>query len=231
MTDTENNPVGPAIRVVLVDDQELVRTGLRTLAQRDQDIQVVGEAGDGQAGLRRVRELRPDVVLMDIRMPQLDGIAATEQLVAAPDLADVRVIVLTTFDEDADILAAIRAGAAGYLLKDVAPDDLRAAIHTVAGGESLLSPSVTTTVLSQLGSRLASRTRPELLEGLTERERQVLERVGRGESNDEIGASLFISPATARTYVSRLLAKLQARDRSRLVVLAYESGLVAPGEQ
>lgn len=231
MTDTENNPVGPAIRVVLVDDQELVRTGLRTLAQRDGDIQVVGEAGDGQAGLRRVRELRPDVVLMDIRMPQLDGIAATEQLVAAPDLADVRVIVLTTFDEDADILAAIRAGAAGYLLKDVAPDDLRAAIHTVAGGESLLSPSVTTTVLSQLGSRLASRTRPELLEGLTERERQVLERVGRGESNDEIGASLFISPATARTYVSRLLAKLQARDRSRLVVLAYESGLVAPGEQ
>lgn len=230
MTDTENNPVGPAIRVVLVDDQELVRTGLRTLAQRDGDIQVVGEAGDGQAGLRRVRELRPDVVLMDIRMPQLDGIAATEQLVAAPDLADVRVIVLTTFDEDADILAAIRAGAAGYLLKDVAPDDLRAAIHTVAGGESLLSPSVTTTVLSQLGSRLASRTRPELLEGLTERERQVLERVGRGESNDEIGASLFISPATARTYVSRLLAKLQARDRSRLVVLAYESGLVAPGE-
>lgn len=230
MTDTENNPVGPAIRVVLVDDQELVRTGLRTLAQRDQDIQVVGEAGDGQAGLRRVRELRPDVVLMDIRMPQLDGIAATEQLVAAPDLADVRVIVLTTFDEDADILAAIRAGAAGYLLKDVAPDDLRAAIHTVAGGESLLSPSVTTTVLSQLGSRLASRTRPELLEGLTERERQVLDRVGRGESNDEIGASLFISPATARTYVSRLLAKLQARDRSRLVVLAYESGLVAPGE-
>lgn len=231
MTDTENNPVGPAIRVVLVDDQELVRTGLRTLAQRDGDIQVVGEAGDGQAGLRRVRELRPDVVLMDIRMPQLDGIAATEQLVAAPDLADVRVIVLTTFDEDADILAAIRAGAAGYLLKDVAPDDLRAAIHTVAGGESLLSPSVTTTVLSQLGSRLASRTRPELLEGLTERERQVLDRVGRGESNDEIGASLFISPATARTYVSRLLAKLQARDRSRLVVLAYESGLVAPGEQ
>lgn len=230
MTDTENNPVGPAIRVVLVDDQELVRTGLRTLAQRDGDIQVVGEAGDGQAGLRRVRELRPDVVLMDIRMPQLDGIAATEQLVAAPDLADVRVIVLTTFDEDADILAAIRAGAAGYLLKDVAPDDLRAAIHTVAGGESLLSPSVTTTVLSQLGSRLASRTRPELLEGLTERERQVLDRVGRGESNDEIGASLFISPATARTYVSRLLAKLQARDRSRLVVLAYESGLVAPGE-
>ena len=225
-----DDPAGPAIRIVLVDDQELVRTGLRTLAQRDGDIEVAGEAGDGAAGLRRVRELRPDVVLMDIRMPCLDGIAATEQLVADPGLSQVRVVVLTTFDEDTDILAAIRAGAAGYLLKDVAPQDLRTAIRTVAAGDSLLSPSVTTTVLGQLGSRLASRTRPELLDGLTAREREVLERVGRGETNAEIAASLFISPATARTYVSRLLAKLAARDRSRLVMLAYESGLVRPGE-
>jgi DNA-binding NarL/FixJ family response regulator len=217
------------IRIVLVDDQELVRTGLRALAERDGDIEVVGEASDGRSGLARVRELAPDVVLMDIRMPQLDGIAATAQITADPAFAGVRVIVLTTFDEDEDVLAAIRSGAAGYLLKDVAPDDLREAIRVVAGGESLLSPSVTTTVLGQLGSRLAAEVRPELVDGLTAREREVLALVGRGLSNDEIGAALFLSPATARTYVSRLLAKLQARDRSRLVVIAYESGLITPG--
>ncbi|MGP9538030.1 response regulator [Brachybacterium sp. AOP43-C2-M15] len=218
------------IRLVLVDDQELVRTGLRSLAERDGDIEVVGEAADGRTGIARVRELRPDVVLMDIRMPQLDGIAATARITADGDLDGVRVIVLTTFDEDEDVLSAIRAGAAGYLLKDVAPADLRSAIRVVAGGDSLLSPSVTTTVLGQLGSRLHTSTDPGLLEGLTPREREVLSLVGRGLSNDEIGAQLFLSPATARTYVSRLLAKLQARDRSRLVVLAYESGLVRPGE-
>ncbi|GAA1487883.1 response regulator [Brachybacterium sacelli] len=217
------------IRIVLVDDQELVRTGLRTLARRDGDIDVVGEASEGAAGVRRVRELRPDLVLMDIRMPQLDGIAATAQIVADPELADVRVIVLTTFDEDEDVLAAIHAGAAGYLLKDVSPAALRSAIRTVAGGDSLLSPSVTTTVLDQLGARAAASVRPELLEGITAREREVLALVGQGLSNDEIGAALFLSPATARTYVSRLLAKLRARDRSRLVVIAYESGLITPG--
>uniref|UniRef100_UPI003B3A6617 LuxR C-terminal-related transcriptional regulator n=1 Tax=Pseudactinotalea sp. TaxID=1926260 RepID=UPI003B3A6617 len=145
------------------------------------------------------------------------------------DLADVRVVVLTTFDEDENVLAAVRAGAAGYLLKDVTPDDLRSAIRVVASGESLLSPAITTKVLGQLGARLGTRVRPELLDGLTEREREVLARVGSGESNAEIGASLFISPATARTYVSRLLAKLGARDRAQLVVLSYESGLTAPG--
>lgn len=218
------------IRIVLVDDQELVRTGLRALAERDGDIEVVGEASDGRSGLSRVRELRPDVVLMDLRMPQLDGIAATARITADAALDAVRVVVLTTFDEDEDVLAAIRAGAAGYLLKDVAPSALREAIRVVAGGDSLLSPAVTTTVLAQLGERLASRVSPGLLDGLTPREREVLALVGRGMSNDEIGATLFLSPATARTYVSRLLAKLAARDRSRLVVLAYESGLVRPGE-
>lgn len=218
------------IRIVLVDDQELVRTGLRALAERDGDIEVVGEASDGRSGLSRVRELRPDVVLMDLRMPQLDGIAATARITADPTLDAVRVVVLTTFDEDEDVLAAIRAGAAGYLLKDVAPSALREAVRVVAGGDSLLSPAVTTTVLAQLGERLAFRVSPGLLDGLTPREREVLALVGRGMSNDEIGQALFLSPATARTYVSRLLAKLAARDRSRLVVLAYESGLVRPGE-
>ena len=218
------------IRIVLVDDQELVRTGLRALAERDGDIEVVGEAADGRAGLARVRELRPDLVLMDLRMPLLDGIAATARITADPTLDEVRVVVLTTFDEDEDVLAAIRAGAAGYLLKDVAPAALRAAVRVVAGGEALLSPAVTTTVLARLGEHLATRVEPGLLDALTPREREVLALVGRGMSNDEIGARLHLSPATARTYVSRLLAKLRARDRSRLVVLAYESGLVRPGD-
>nr|WP_156609778.1 response regulator transcription factor [Auraticoccus cholistanensis] len=213
----------------MVDDQELVRTGLRTLAQHDGDIEVVAEAGDGRSGLAAVRQHRPDVVLMDIRMPRLDGIAATRAVAADPSLAAVRVVVLTTFDEDENVLAAIRAGAAGYLLKDVTPAELRSAIRVVAAGEALLSPAVTRRVMAVVADHADSRTRPELLEQLTEREREVLARVGLGESNDEIGASLYISPATARTYVSRLLTKLGARDRSQLVVLAYESGLVRPG--
>lgn len=216
------------IRVVLVDDQEMVRVGLKALAERDSDITVVGEAADGRTGLIEVRRTHPDVVLMDIRMPRVDGITATTQIVADPQLADVRVVVLTTFDEDENVLAAIRAGAAGYLLKDIAPGDLRQAIRVVAAGDSLLSPAVTAKVLQHLDGS-AGETRPELLESLTAREVEVLARVARGESNAEVGASLHISPATARTYVSRLLAKLGARDRSQLVVIGYESGLVRPG--
>ena len=218
------------IRIVLVDDQELVRTGLRALAERDGDITVVGEAGTGRAGLCRVRELRPDVVLMDVRMPELDGLQATRQIVADPKLDGVRVLVLTTFDEDEHVFEAIRAGAAGYLLKDVSPTDLRQAIRTVAAGGSLLSPSVTRTVMRSLADRLRTTVDDTPLRELTEREREVLALVGRGLSNEEIARELFLSPATARTYVSRLLAKLGARDRARLVVLAYETGLVVPGE-
>jgi DNA-binding NarL/FixJ family response regulator len=217
------------ITLVLVDDQELVRTGLRTLAERDGDITVVGEAADGRGGLGVVRQYRPDVVLMDIRMPVMDGIAATRAIVDDPALAGVRVVVLTTFDEDENVMNAIRAGAAGYLLKDVSPVDLREGIRRVAAGDALLSPAITGTVMRALAGRLSRSTRPALVEGLTEREREVLQRVALGESNAEIGAALHISPATARTYVGRLLTKLGARDRAQLVVIAYESGLVAPG--
>jgi DNA-binding NarL/FixJ family response regulator len=217
------------IRLVLVDDQELVRTGLRALAERDGDITVVGEAADGRSGLSMVRQHRPDVVLMDIRMPVMDGIAATKAIVDDPALADVRVVVLTTFDEDENVMNAIRAGAAGYLLKDVSPTDLREGIRLVAAGDALLSPAITGTVMRTLAGKLRRSTRPALVDGLTEREREVLQRVALGESNTEIGKALFISPATARTYVSRLLTKLGARDRAQLVVIAYESGLVAPG--
>ncbi|WP_280354306.1 response regulator transcription factor [Nocardia otitidiscaviarum] len=216
------------IRIVLADDQELVRTGLRALAEHDGDIEVVAEAVNGRDAVAVVRGYRPDVVLMDIRMPILDGIAATREIVADPKLAGVRVVVLTTFDEDENVFGAIRAGAAGFLLKNITPDGLRSAIRTLAAGDALLSPSITRRILSSVARGIGS-IRPELVAGLTEREREVLTRVGMGESNSEIGETLHISPATARTYVSRLLAALGARDRSQLVVLAYESGLVTPG--
>lgn len=216
------------IRIVLIDDQELVRTGLRALAENDGDIEVVAEAGTGRTGLSRVRELRPDVVLMDIRMPEMDGLEATRAIVADPALHGVRVLVLTTFDEDEHVFEAIRAGAAGYLLKDISPAELRHAIRVVAAGDSLLSPAVTAAVMRAVAQG-APTSDDARLSGLTAREREVLERVGRGLTNDEIARELFLSPATARTYVSRLLAKLDARDRSALVVLAYDTGLVRPG--
>ncbi|MER6584708.1 response regulator transcription factor [Micromonospora chalcea] len=216
------------VRVVLVDDQHLVRTGLRALLDRAPDIEVVGEAGDGRSGLAVVREQRPDIVLMDVRMPGGDGLAATRRILTDPALDGVQVVMLTTFDDDEYLFEAIRAGAAGFLLKDTAPDALRDAVRTVAGGDALLSPAVTRRVLAAAArSPVAD---PARLAGLTARERDVLAQVGAGRSNTEIGQALFLSPDTARTYVSRLLQKLNARDRAQLVVIAYESGLVRPGE-
>lgn len=217
------------IRVVLVDDQPLVRAGLRTLLERDPAIEVIGEAADGESGVRLVQQTRPDVVLMDIRMPGVDGLAATRQIVRDAQLNGTRVVVLTTFDEDEQIHEAIRSGAAGYLLKDSTPEELRRAVQLVAGGEALLSPSITRRVMQQLATG-AGVTNPQLVAELTEREQEFLRHIGLGESNEEIAEQLVISPATARTYVSRLLSKLHARDRSQLVILAYESGLVTPGQ-
>ncbi|MGC4894660.1 response regulator [Micromonospora sp. DT31] len=217
------------VRVVLVDDQHLVRTGLRALLDRAPDIEVVGEAGDGGGGLAVVREQRPDIVLMDVRMPGGDGLAATRRILTDPTLTGVQVVVLTTFDDDEYLFEAIRAGAAGFLLKDTPPDALRDAVRTVAGGDALLSPAVTRRVLA--AAARSPVVDPTRLTGLTARERDVLAQVGAGRSNVEIGQELFLSPDTARTYVSRLLQKLHARDRAQLVVIAYESGLVRPGER
>ena len=215
------------VRVVLVDDQHLVRTGLRALLERAPDITVVGEAGDGTTGEAVVRTERPDVVLMDVRMPGTDGLVATRRIVADPALAGVHVLVLTTFDDDEYLFEAIRAGAAGFLLKDTGPEALRDAVRTVAAGDALLSPAVTRRVLA--AAARAPVADPARLAGLTPREREVLAQVGAGRSNSEIGAALHLSPDTARTYVGRLLSKLGARDRAQLVVVAYESGLVRPG--
>ncbi|MDD7937374.1 response regulator transcription factor [Actinomycetospora lutea] len=215
------------VRVVLVDDQHLVRAGLRGLLGRGEDIMVVGEAGDGAAGVALVRAERPDVVLMDVHMPGTDGLVATRRIVGDPALRRVRVVVLTTFDDDEYLFAAIRAGASGFLLKDTGPEALREAVRTVARGDALLSPAVTGRVLAAAAA--AAAPAPERLAGLSPRERDVLAEVGKGRSNAEAGAALHLSPDTARTYVSRLLTKLGARDRSQLVVIAYESGLVRPG--
>jgi len=217
------------IRVVLVDDQALVRSGLRALLANSDDIQVVGEASDGREAVAVVTRTQPDVVLMDVRMPGVDGISATQRITSDQRLSEVAIIMLTTFDEDDQIFAAIRAGASGYLLKDAEPDDLREAIRVVAAGDALLSASITRKVIEGIVSGPAGVADHGRLSELTEREREVLVGVGRGRSNDEIAAEIHISPATARTYVSRILTKLGARDRAQLVVIAYETGLVTPG--
>ena len=219
------------IGVVLADDQALLRAGLRALLDNEPDITVLGEAGDGQAALELVRELHPDVVLMDIRMPGTDGLVATRLIAAEPALGATRVVVLTTFDLDEYVFEAIRAGASGFLVKDTEPTELLRAVRAVAGGDALLSPRVTRRLIGEF----ASRSRPgagraaERLAPLTDREREVVALVGEGLSNDAIADRLVVSPSTAKTHVSRAMVKLQVRDRAQLVVLAYESGLVRPG--
>ncbi|WP_420111588.1 response regulator [Pseudactinotalea sp.] len=219
------------IRLLIADDQELIRAGLRALLARTEDIEVVGDAADGLAAVEQVRALLPDVVLMDIRMPGIDGIEATRRIVAEPALTAVRVLVLTTFDTDDHVFDALRAGAAGFLLKDARPDELRAAVRTIADGGALLAPAVTRRVVT---AAVAGGATPDpddhpTAASLTDRERDVLTLIGQGLDNAAIAELLVISPATARTYVSRLLAKTHSRDRAQLVVLAYESGLVRPG--
>ncbi|WP_159943382.1 MULTISPECIES: response regulator transcription factor [unclassified Nocardiopsis] len=238
------------IRVLLVDDQPLVRTGVRALLERDDGIEVVAESSDGREALADIDRHRPDVVLLDLQMPALDGLSVLRELgrrgrpapgavreadrstdghVDTSARGGPRVVVLTTFGEDDNVFTALRLGASGFLLKDAGPDELREGVRTVAAGEALLSPGVTRRVIERLADTSVAPEAAERLRVLTDRERQVLALVGRGLSNQEIGARLHLSPATARTHVGRVLAKLGARDRVNLVVIAYETGLVRPG--
>jgi DNA-binding NarL/FixJ family response regulator len=216
------------IRVVIADDQALVRGGFKVLVESDPECTVVGEAADGAEAIALARELRPDVVLMDIRMPNVDGIEAARVILEDDRLADTRILVLTTFDLDEYVFNALRIGASGFLLKDTEPAELLAAVKVVAAGEGLLAPSVTRKVIAEFANR-PSGTDAAPLERLTDREREVLELVGRGLTNAELAETLFVSVATAKTHVSRIMTKLDARDRAQLVVSAYETGLVQPG--
>ena len=218
------------IRVLVADDQSLVRAGFVALLDAQDGITVVAEADTGTAALAAARELRPDVVLMDIRMPEMDGLAATRAIAADPALAEVRVVVLTTFELDEYVFEAMRTGASGFLVKHTEPAELVRAVRVVADGEALLSPSVTRRLVSEFAARTKQSAGPSpALAELTSREREVMALVAEGLTNAEIGERLFMSPATARTHVSRILTKLGARDRTQLVVMAYESGLVRPG--
>ena len=216
------------VRVLLVDDDDLMRAGLKAVLSSDTSVEVVGEAGNGRAAVERAGALRPDLVLMDVRMPDLDGIAATREVLATSP--EVKVVILTTFEQDDYIFGALNAGASGFLLKRTAPEELLTAIHTVAAGDSLLSPSVTRTVID----RMARQPTPEigsgrLLDELTPREREVLGLIARGLSNGEIAATLVIEESTVKTHVKRILMKLRLRDRIQAVIFAYESGLTRPG--
>jgi DNA-binding NarL/FixJ family response regulator len=217
------------IKVLLADDQALLRAGFRALLDAQPDLTVVAEAIDGADAVRQAVRTRPDVVLMDIRMPGTDGLAATRQIAADPALSEVHIIILTTFDLDEYVFEALRAGASGFLAKDTEPTDLLRAVRAVAAGDALLSPGVTRRLIAEFASRPPAPSVPTESAALTEREREVVALVGAGLSNEEIAEQLVVSPATAKTHVSRAMGKLGARDRAQVVVYAYESGLVRPG--
>jgi DNA-binding NarL/FixJ family response regulator len=217
------------IRVLLADDQALVRAGFRALLAAEADIEMVGEAGDGAAAVRLAKSTHPDIILMDIRMPLVDGLEATRQIVAEPTLSGTRIIILTTFDLDEYVFEALRVGASGFLVKDTEPVELLRGVRAVADGDALLSPGVTRRLIAQFAGRARTPSAPRELAALTDREREVMALVGSGLSNEEIAGQLFVSPATAKTHVSRAMVKLGARDRAQLVVFAYEAGLVRPG--
>ncbi|WP_406474177.1 response regulator [Streptomyces platensis] len=217
------------IRVLLADDQLLVRAGFKALLDAQPDIEVVAEAADGQQALDAVREHRPDIVLMDIRMPVVDGLVATRRITEDPRLREVKVVMLTTFELDEYVFEAIRSGASGFLVKDTEPEELLRAVRAVVAGDALLSPGVTRRLIAEFAARSKEPAAAGALSALTEREREVMALVGIGLSNEEIARRLVVSPLTAKTHVSRTMVKLGARDRAQLVVLAYESGLVRPG--
>lgn len=220
---------GSIIKVMLADDQVLVRAGFQALLNAQSDIEVVGEASDGEEAVAQARRLRPDVILMDIRMPGLDGLEATRRIAADDRLDGVKIVILTTFELDEYVFEALRGGASGFLVKDTEPVELIHAVRAVADGDALLSPSVTRRLIGEFAARAKEPAPSPRLNALTDREREVMTLVGEGLSNEEIAARLVVSPATAKTHVSRTMVKLGARDRAQLVVFAYESGLVKPG--